>query len=720
MANYTKRDEVAVIELNNPPVNALSFEVRSGLQNALKSAIDDQDVKCIVIHGKGKNFSAGADIKEFGAGTKQQKPWITDACRLADESSKPVVAAIAGTALGGGLEVALFCHYRIGTPSCRVGFPEVQIGILPGAGGTQRLPRLIGVNSSIDMITSGRHVMAEEAMKLGILDKIVTEDIIEEGVKFAKSVVGLDLAHRILKNRKIEAVSPKVFDDEISRVKKKYKGYIAPLFCLKAIQASVQLPYDASMEQELQLFQHLVGSNQAKAQQYAFFAERTSARWQLPTGANSQNASPLPVKTAGVIGAGTMGAGIALCLITSGIPTVLVEQDQKFLEKGIKTMEGDLRGSVALKKMTAEQAKKAMLILKPSVNFEDLHDVDLVIEAVYENLALKKEIFAKLDKICQPQTILCTNTSSLDIDMIAEATKRMDKVVGTHFFAPAYIMKLQENVYGKNTSAETVATVMALGRRIRKVPVLVGTCESFAANRMLHPYVTEALYLVEEGASPYEVDQVLEDFGMPMGMFRVSDLSGLDIGYKVRREAAKRQGIDLTLGTRFVNGERVCLLADVLVEKGRLGIKSGKGWYNYGSPGKKEAIPDPEVLDIIEEHCRKFGIKKQKISSQEILERMQLALINEGFRILEEGIVSKPEDIDVIWIYGFGWPKYMGGPMFYANEMKLKNVYRKICDFHQKYPFSIHWTPSKLLARLSETDLPISNWTSLINSNSKL
>ncbi|KAL3831886.1 hypothetical protein ACJMK2_023583 [Sinanodonta woodiana] len=719
MANYRNKGGVAVIELNNPPVNALSFEVRSGLMNALKRAHDDKDVKCIVIHGKGKNFSAGADIKEFG-GTKQQKPWITDACRLADESSKPVVAAIAGTALGGGLEVALFCHYRIGTPSCRVGFPEVQIGVLPGAGGTQRLPRLIGVKHSIDMITSGRHVMAEEALKLGILDKIVTDDIIEEGIQFAKSVVGIDVGGRILRNRKVEDAGSKVFDDEISRVKKKYKGYIAPLFCLKAIQASMQLPYDAGMEQELKLFQQLVSSGQAKAQQYTFFAERISARWQLPSGANSQTASPLPVKTAGVIGAGTMGAGIALCLITSGIPTVLVEQDQKFLEKGVKTVEGDLRGSVALKKMTAEQANKAISVLKTSVNLEDLHDVDLVIEAVYENLALKKEIFAKLDKICKSKTILCTNTSSLDIDTIAEATKRRDKVVGTHFFAPAYIMKLQENVYGKDTSAETVATVMALGKRIRKVPVLVGTCDSFVANRMLHPYATEALFLVEEGASPYEVDQALEDFGMPMGMFRVSDLSGLDIGYKVRKEAAKRRGIELTSDTRFVNGERVCLLANVLVEKGRLGIKSGKGWYNYGSPGKREATPDPEVLDTIEEYCRKYDIKKRKISSQEILERMQLAMINEGFKILEEGIVSKPEDIDIIWIYGFGWPKYMGGPMFYANEMKLKNVYRKIRDFHQNYPFSIHWTPSKLLARLSETDLPISKWTSLINSNSKL
>ncbi|XP_053374433.1 peroxisomal bifunctional enzyme-like isoform X3 [Mercenaria mercenaria] len=709
MTEYSVKDSVAIIQLDNPPVNALGSKVRSGIDKYIKEADRDSSVKAVVVCGKRGNFCAGADIKEFDGGKKG--PWITDIGDYFDKMKKPVVAAIEGVALGGGLELALFCHYRIAVKSARVGQPEVAIGLIPGGGGTIRLPKAAGLKNALEIITTGNHVSAEKAHKMGIIDQIVSGNIIEEGIKFAKSKVHLDTSIVCLRNKhvKVDGDVDKVAEAAMAKVKSKYRGAMAPIYCVKSVMNSVRVPYQKGIELEHEYFQDLRSSSQSKAMRYAFFAERAITKWQLPSGGNYRTAKPLPVKTAGVIGAGTMGGGIALCLITSGIPCVLVEQNKEFLDKGMEAVKMQLMGTVRLGKMAENQAKQCMAILKPTVNFEDLKNVDLVIEAVFEDLKLKRDIFERLDKMCKPETILCTNTSTLDIDSIATATKRQEKVVGTHFFAPSYIMKLLENIYGTKTSAETVATVMKLGKTIRKVPVLVGSCTGFVANRMLGPYSQEAQYCVAEGASPGDVDNSLMDYGMPMGTFQVSDLSGVDVGFRIRREAARKAGETLTTKSRFFMGERNCSLIEALVEKGRLGKKVGKGWYKYDGPRGKPVV-DPEVTQLIEEHCRSLGLERRTIGSQEILERMQYAMINEGFKILEEGLCTMPEEIDIIWIYGFSWPKYMGGPMYYASQIGLKKIYEKICYFHKTFPYSAHWVPSSLLAKLSKNDVPFNKW----------
>lgn len=716
MTEYSVRDSVAIIQLDNPPVNALGNKVRLGLDRDLKQADRDGNIKAVIICGKRKNFSAGADIKEFDG--SKRGPWLTEIGDYIDGMKKPVVAAIEGVALGGGLEVALFCHYRIAVKTARVGQPEVQIGLIPGGGGTIRLPRAAGLQNALEIITTGNHVSADRAHKMGIIDAIVSGDILEEGIKFAKSKAHIDPSIVCLRNRqvKVDGDLDKFGEAAMAKVKSKYRGAIAPVFCVKSVMNSARLPYRQGIDLEQEYFQELRFSSQSKAMRYAFFAERAITKWQLPSGGNYKTAKPLPVRSAGVIGAGTMGSGIALCLVTSGIPCILVEQSKEFLDKGMETLKTQLMGTVKLGKMTADQAKQCMSILKPSVKMDDLRNVDLVIEAVFEDLKLKREIFEKLDKMCKPETILCTNTSTLDIDSIAVATKRPEKVVGTHFFAPSYIMKLLENIYGTKTSAETVATVMKLGKTIRKVPVLVGSCTGFVANRMLGPYSQEAKFCVEEGASPWDIDSSLLDFGMPMGTFEVSDLSGVDVGFRIRREAARKAGETLTTKSRFFLGERNCSLIEALVEKGRLGKKVGKGWYKYDGPRGKPVV-DPEVTQLIEDHCRSLGIERRRIGSQEILERMQYAMINEGFKILEEGLCSMPEEIDIIWIYGFSWPKYMGGPMYYASQIGLKKVYERICYYHKQFPYSMHWVPSTLLAKLSKNDVPYNKWGQAIQGS---
>ncbi|KAL4222996.1 enoyl-CoA hydratase isomerase [Mactra antiquata] len=546
---------------------------------------------------------------------------------------------------------------------------------------------------------------------MGIIDQIVTGDIIEEGIKFVKSKCNIDtsLVCLRMKTVKYSGDLDDISEAAMTKVKSKFKGAIAPIVCVKSVINSAKMPYEKGIDTEKEHFQDLRHSSQSKAMRYAFFAERAITRWQLPSGGNYKTAKPLPVKTSGVIGAGTMGGGIALCLITSGIPCILVEQNQQFLDKGLEIVKAQLMRTVQLGKLSTEQAKKCFTMLKPTTNIEDLKNVDLVIEAVYEDLKLKREIFEKLDRICKSETILCTNTSSLHIDSIATATKRQSKVVGTHFFAPSYIMKLLENIYGTKTSAETVATVMKLGKTIKKVPVLVGSCTGFVANRMLKPYSEESMFMVEEGSSPQAIDQVLLDFGMAMGRFEVRDLSGLDIGFRIKREAARKAGVELSKNSRFFLGQRNCGLIEKLYEAGRMGKKNGKGWYKYESLNGKPIV-DPEVTMLIEEHCRSLGIERRNIGSQEILERMQYAMINEGFKILEEGLCTMAEEIDVIWIYGFSWPKYMGGPMYYASQIGLKKIYEKVCYYHKTFPYSMHWVPSSLLAKLSQIDLPLSEW----------
>ncbi|XP_048753819.2 peroxisomal bifunctional enzyme-like [Ostrea edulis] len=718
--DYSVRGSVAVLEVNNPPVNALGHSVRHGLKSGVEQAARDNKVKSIVIIGKGQTFPAGADIREFGKASKD--PWLVEVGHTIEASLKPVVAAIHGTCLGGGLEIALFSHFRIAVPSSRVGFPEVALGLLPGAGGTQRLSRLTGLQVAMEMIYSGRHVASKKAKEYGIIDEIVTGDLMTAALKYAESVQGRTLNERRLGHKAVPNTDSveKYTSAAMAQVKKKYKGFEAPVACVQAVRASAELPYLEGMERERELFNHLKASGQAWAQQYAFFAERAVSRWEMPRG-SYKTAKPLPVRSTAVVGAGTMGSGIAVCLLSAGLPVYLLEQNDKFLQSGVKMIENIMAGSVKLGKVSMETAKKAATLLKPTLNYNDLKDVDLVIEAVYEDLALKREVFSGLDKVCKPSVILCTNTSTIDIDRISTATSRPDRVVGTHFFAPAYHMRLLENIYGTKTSPEAVATVMKLGKTINKVAVLVKSCEGFLANRMNGPFNTEATFLVEEGASPQEVDQINEDFGMPIGPFKVRDLSGTDISWRINREVAKALGTTITKETRFLGGNRYCGLNDDFFDKGRYGRKTGKGWYLYEKVGGKIPTVDAESEEIINNYRQRRQISKRKITPQEILERQFYSCINEGFRILEEGICNTPEEIDISWIYGFSYPKYRGGPMFYASQIGLKRIYERICHYHETCPYSIHWVPSRLLKKLAENDVPFSQWSNHVaKSKSKM
>ncbi|XP_046548946.1 peroxisomal bifunctional enzyme-like [Haliotis rubra] len=695
MVDYKVVGSVAFLEVNNPPVNALSLSVRVGFVEGIERANKDKAVKAIIIIGSGSTFISGADIKEFGK--PMRGPGLVEVGERIETSEKPVIAGIHGNALGGGLEIALFSHYRIALKNARVGFPEVLIGILPGAAGTQRLPRVTTVPVAMDLIASGRHVAAPEALKYGILDWVVEKDLPSECIKLAYNIIGKPLHDRRLRNRPVTPVEnfAAVYDAALAKVTRRSKGFIAPVKCLQAVKAAVTAEsYAAGLKEEGRLFMDLMKSGQARALQYAFFAERATARWQLPTGENYKTCKPLPIKTIGVIGAGTMGSGIAVTALRAGLSVTLVEQERKFLDRGVAMIKSVLEGSVRLNKLSPKAMQKSMSLLKPTVSMDDLRDVDLVIEAVFENLDLKKQIFGKLDKICKAETILCSNTSSLDIDKIASATERPGRVAGMHFFVPAYVMRLLENVYGKATSGTTVATIMQLGKKLGQVSVLVGTCNSFVANRTMSKYGSQATFLVEEGSLPQEVDQVLTDFGMPMGTFAVGDLSGLDIGWNIRTEIAKAQGMNLTFATRYMGGDQYSSLSDRLVQKGRIGRKVGKGWYKYDKPNGKVATPDPEVTQIVLDHCKELGIQRHKISPQEVVERTMYAAVNEGFRCLEDGVAAKPEDIDVCWLLGFGFPRYQGGPMFYASQVGLRNVYDKICQFHERFPNQSIWMPS--------------------------
>ncbi|KAK7109400.1 peroxisomal bifunctional enzyme-like [Littorina saxatilis] len=720
MVDYRTQGQIAILEVNNPPVNALSIHVRKGLDDGISRAVRDPSVKAVIVIGKGRTFSSGADIKEFNK--PQEGPRLTMVGKKLEESDKPVVAAIHGTCLGGGLEIALFCHYRIAVKSARVGFPEVLLGILPGAAGTQRLPRVTDVAVAMEMISTGKHVPAPKALEYGILDKIVQGDLLEEAVKFAKSVMGKPVQPCRLSDQPVKGADRlvQVFDAAMRQVKQRQRGFMAPVVCLKAVRSAAELPYNEGLLRENTLFTELMSSSQCAALRYAFFAERAAQRWQLPSGASAANTKPVPVKSTGVIGAGTMGQGIAICLLRVDYPVILVEQNQKLLDKGVEMIQLAFKDAVRRKLMTEDAMRHCMSNISPTVDMQQLANVDLVIEAVYENVALKQDIFRKLDVICKPSAVLCTNTSTISIDIIASATKRPGSVVGTHFFAPAHIMRLLENVYSKDTSAQAVATVMDLGKKIGKVSVLVKTCHGFVANRMFHHQGQEAALMLEEGALPEHIDKVMEDFGMSIGPMKVSDLSGVDIGWRIRHEVAKMEGVELTSQTRFFRGERYCTLPDKLYELGRLGRKTGKGWYRYEKPGGRVAMVDDEVTNLIKKHSAEMGIERRGISTQEIQERILYPAINEGFRILEEGVAAKPEDIDVIWWYGFSFPRYMGGPMFHASQVGLSKVYERICYYHQNFPYSSHWVPSDLLRKLASapSPVPISQWMSY--SQSKL
>jgi 3-hydroxyacyl-CoA dehydrogenase len=674
------RGAVAVVRVNNPPVNALSRGVRDGLFDAISRADQDSHVKAIVLACAGKTFIAGADIREFGLPPEGRTlPEVMDAI---ENAKKPVIAALHGTALGGGLEVALTSHYRVALGSTRLGLPEVKLGILPGAGGTQRLPRLIGVERALEMMTSGDPISAQEAAKLGLVDELVEGDIaklVDQAIAFAEKVVSEKRPLRRIRDLKdkLSAGTPEFFAKFRKSQGKKNRGFPAPEKIIQCVEAAVQKPFDEGLKFERDSFAALRASPESKAQRYYFFAEREAAK----VSDIGSDVKERPIKKVGIIGAGTMGGGIAMNFLNAGIPVVLIETKQDALDRGLKVIRANYERTASKGKLTQSDVETRVGLISPSLELEKVGDCDLVIEAVFENMDIKKQVFGKLDAICKQGTILATNTSYLDVNEIASATKRPQDVIGLHFFSPANVMKLLEIVRGKDTAKDVVATAMALGKTIKKVPVLVGVCFGFVGNRMLAARRDQAMSLIQEGAMPWDVDRVLEEFGLPMGPFAMGDLAGLDIGWSAEKS----------------KGDSV--LRDKLCELGRRGQKTGAGYYKY-DPQTRERSVDPIVGELVTDFAKKSGKPQRKIGDQEILERCLYSSVNEGAKILEEGIAQRASDIDVVWINGYGWPVYRGGPMFWADSVGLGKVLQSIRGFEKQLGES--WKPSNLLQQLAE------------------
>ena len=676
-----RRGRVAVLTVNNPPVNALSQHVRQGLRDGLKQATADAAVGAIVIVCAGRTFIAGADITEFGK--PPTPPSLHEVLDLIESNSKPVVAAIHGTALGGGLEVTLACHYRVGVKDARFGLPEVKLGLLPGAGGTQRLPRVVGVEKALTMMVSGDPIRADEALKFGLIDEIVEGDLTAAGVAFAEKVLSDKRPLKKIRDlaEKVSAVRgrPEVFSEFRKSVARQTRGFRAPENIIKAVEAAVNLPFDEGIKRERELFAELLTSAESKAQRYFFFAEREAAKIPDVPG----DTPPKDVKKAAVIGAGTMGGGIAMNFANVGIPVTVVEVAKEALDRGLSIVRRNYEATASRGRLTAADVEKRMGLITGTTDFDAIKDADIVVEAVFEEMPIKKEVFAKIDGIAKPDAVLATNTSTLDVNEIASATKRPESVIGMHFFSPANVMRLLENVRGAKSSKTTVATAMAVGRRINKVPVLVGVCYGFVGNRMLHQRGLQAEKLILEGALPHQVDKVLTDFGFPMGPFAMGDLAGLDVGWRIRKGRGAKSPV----------ADRIC-------ELGRFGQKTGAGYFKY-EKGDRTPIPDPEVEKIIVDVATEQGITRRHITDEEILQRLLYPMVNEGAKILDEKIAIRASDIDVIWVYGYGWPVYRGGPMFWASQIGLRAVRDRMLEF-QKATGDAFWAPAPLLARLAD------------------
>jgi 3-hydroxyacyl-CoA dehydrogenase len=643
-----RHGDVLIILSNNPPVNALSAAVRLGLVDAIAQAEADDGVNALVIACEGQTFFAGADITEFGK--PPQQPWLPAVVDRIENCSKPVVAAIHGTALGGGLEVALGCHYRVADKSARLGTPEVKLGLLPGAGGTQRLPRVAGVRKALEMTATGSPIGAKEAFDCGLVDRIVEGDLVPHAVAFAEEVRDVrPLAKSSERQDRIADVDPSVFDDFRKENAKRFRGFEAPLRNIEAVKIATEKPYSEGVIEERKLFMELMGGEQSAAQRYFFFAERKANKIE----GLSENTEPRPVRKVGVIGAGTMGGGISMNFLSAGIPVTIVEMGQEALDRGTGVMRRNYEASAAKGKLTAQQVEQAMGYLQPTLDFAELADCDLIVEAVYENMDVKKEVFGRIDKIARPGAILASNTSYLDIDEIAASISRPADVLGMHFFSPANIMKLLEVVRGAKTAPDALLTAMQLGKKIGKVPVVAGVCHGFIGNRMLMPRQIEATKLLLEGASPEQIDRVHVEFGMPMGPFRMADLAGVDIGW-------------------HRDPNRIENVRDALCAIDRWGQKKGAGFYDYDE--KRRPSPSPVVQHIIEDFAARQGVERREISDGEIVERTLYTMVNEGAKILEEGIAQRASDVDVVWVYGYGWPVYRGGPMFWADSVGLQTI----------------------------------------------
>ncbi len=671
-----KDGNISIITLNSPPVNALSAPVREGLHKGISEARNDKETEAIVIICEGRTFIAGADISEFGKEPKG--PSLFEVQEFIEDSDKPVIAAIHGTALGGGLEVALTCHYRIAVPSAKCGLPEVNLGLLPGAGGTQRLPRVVGVEKALQMVTSGQHVPAKQCLEMGLVDEISNEDNLrQDSISFAKKIVSENrpLVKISEMNDKVEAArgNENIFKDFRASIARKARGFLAPEYNIQCIEAAVNKSFAEGIKVERKLFMELVTGTQSAAQRYAFFAQRQVAK--IPD--IEPDTEIKPFTSIGVIGAGTMGGGISMNFANVGIPVTIIEQNQERLDKGLSIIRKNYENTANKGRITFENVEERTALINGSTDINDLSNCDLIIEAVFENMDLKKDIFKTLDSIAKKGAILATNTSALDVNEIAAVTSRPEDVIGLHFFSPANVMRLLEIVRGEKTSKSVVATSMKMAKNIGKVAAVVGVCPGFVGNRILAQRQREANKLILEGAMPWEVDDALFNFGFPMGPFAMSDLAGLDIGWDE----------DLSTGDT---------LRDKLCEAGRLGQKTGKGFYIYDENRNKS--PDEEVEKLIIEFSEKHQIKRREISKEEILERCLYPMINEGFKILEEGMAIRASDIDIVWINGYGWPIYEGGPMFYGQLIG----YEKILKWHKEMEenFGSDFTPSPYLEKV--------------------
>ncbi|TFV46717.1 3-hydroxyacyl-CoA dehydrogenase NAD-binding domain-containing protein [Bradyrhizobium niftali] len=674
-----RHDEVGIVTVNSPPVNALSAAVRGGILECIKAAIADPAIKGIVLTCAGRTFIAGADITEFGKPPKP--PALNDVLSEIENSPKPVVAAIHGTALGGGLEVALACHFRVAVKEAKLGLPEVKLGLLPGAGGTQRLPRAVGPELAVKMIVGGDPIGAAEALKNGLIEEII-EGPASGGEAFVRKLLAEKRPLRRLRDDDSKIAAAKadrsIFTNAVAAMTKKSRGLEAPFAAADAVGYAIDLPFDEGLKKEREGFLKLVASDQSKAQRYAFFAEREASKIAgVPEGTKSR-----PVNRVAILGAGTMGGGIAMSFANAGVPVTLIETGEEQLKRGLGIMQKNWEATAARGGIPADAPAKRMALINGVVGIENVGDADLVIEAVFETMAVKKEVFGKLDQYVKPGAVLASNTSYLNIDEIAKSTKRPQDVLGMHFFSPANVMKLCEIVRADKTAPDALVTAVTIARKIAKVPAVVGVCDGFVGNRMLAQRGKQSEKLLFEGALPQQVDAVVTKFGMPMGPFAMGDLAGLDIGWRSRKD-------------RGIKSE----IADALCEAGRFGQKTGKGYYKYEA-GSRSALPDPEVEKLIDETLLRLGRKKRAVSDEEILERMMYPMINEGAKILEEGIAARPSDIDVVWLYGYGWPIYRGGPMFWADTVGLKHIADRL-SFYAKETNDPSLEPAPLLKKLA-------------------
>jgi 3-hydroxyacyl-CoA dehydrogenase len=688
LVQYTLAGGVAIITIQNPPVNALSPGVPEGILESLSKAAADESVHAVVLIGGGRSFIAGADIKEFGkitSGEKRRGVGLHPLLYALEDSPKPVVAAIHGQAFGGGLEVAMSCAYRVAVPTAQVGQPEVKLGIIPGAAGTQRLPRLVGVAKAVEMCQFGDPVKVPAAAALGLIDRVIEGDLLEGAVAFAGEVAGKPFSKVRDRHEKLGTpeVNAGIFASAREAARKRQRGLLAPMAAINAVEAATRLPFADGVKEEQRLFEDCLFSTQSKALIHVFFGERAVAK--IPDVPKETPA--FPIRRAAIIGAGTMGAGIAMTYANAGIPVLLKEATQEALDRGLSVIRKNYAASVAKGRFSQEVMDKRLALLTPTLSYEGFEEADIIVEAVFEGMALKKQVFAEIDGIARQDCVLASNTSTLSIDEIASATKRPHMVIGHHFFSPAHVMRLLEIVRGKATRKQVIATSMALAKTLGKVGVLVGNCRGFVGNRMFGPYRREAQFLVEEGAGIEAVDRAMYDFGMAMGPLAVGDLAGLDVGWRIRKEFRHLE----------VPGVRKPLLEDRLAEMGRFGQKTGGGWYRYDE--NRRPSMDPIVEELIAKVREEAGITPRPISQEEITDRLLYSLVNEGARILEEGIALRSVDIDIVYINGYGFPAHRGGPMFHADTVGLDKVLARVREFHEQH--GVLWTPAPLLERLA-------------------